>query len=185
MGRSPTARHRRTAGSCRAVRRRHRDVSATGAFTNQAGGLVDVQSGSTGNINGARMEQSRDDPSDQRHAEPGRNVSTASVGTITRSGTSVVRLTGTVDNTGCEQLAGADRSAATGGRHDQFGQSDGQRRVGFAAHEHRRHVERGGGGPGRGGSVGVRRPLEPASQRGYTDDICGGHGVDVGDQTPD
>ena len=74
------------------------------AFTNQAGGLIDVQSGSTGNINAASWSNAGTFQVASGTLNLGGSFTTAGIGTITRSGTSVVRLTGSVNNTGASNL---------------------------------------------------------------------------------
>jgi hypothetical protein len=76
----------------------------TSAFTNQAGGLVDVQSGSTININNAGWSNLGLIQVTSGTLNLGGTFATAGVGMVTRSGTSVVRLTGTVNNTGASNL---------------------------------------------------------------------------------
>jgi hypothetical protein len=79
-------------------------IQPGGAFTNQSGGLVDVQSGSTTNINGTGWSNLGTFQVASGTLNLGGSFTTANIGTITRSGTSVVRLTGTVDNTGASTL---------------------------------------------------------------------------------
>ena len=76
----------------------------TSAFTNQAGGLVDVQSGSTGNINGPGWSNLGTFQVTNGTLNLGGTFTTSAIGTITRSGTSIVRLTGSVNNTGASNL---------------------------------------------------------------------------------
>jgi hypothetical protein len=77
---------------------------SNGGFTNQVGGLVDVQSGSTGNINAANWSNLGTFQVASGTLNLGGTFATADVGTITRSGTSVVRLTGSVNNAGASNL---------------------------------------------------------------------------------
>src|SRR5207253_5814846 len=76
----------------------------TSAFTNQAGGLVGVQSGSTININNAGWSNLGTFQVTSGTLNLGGSFTTGGVGTITRSGTSVVTLTGSDDNTGASNL---------------------------------------------------------------------------------
>ena len=66
----------------------------TSGFTNQVGGLVDVQSGSTINVNSTGWSNLGTFQVTSGTLNLGGTFTTAAIGTIVRSGTSVVRLTG-------------------------------------------------------------------------------------------